>query len=41
MAFDSKACLDKFYAAVGKMPFDFQYHCQNSFFPELKSYNFV
>ncbi len=35
MAFDAKACLDKFYAAVAKPPFDFQYHCQNSFFPEL------
>ncbi|MEP1445376.1 MAG: hypothetical protein ABJK37_04565 [Paraglaciecola sp.] len=36
MSFNSKTCLDQFYTAMTKPPFDFQYHCQNTFFPELK-----
>jgi len=36
MAFSSRTCLDKYYAALGKSPFDFQYHCRNEFFPALK-----
>jgi hypothetical protein len=36
MAFHSDICLDKFYAAMTKTPFDFQFHLQNEFFPTLK-----